>query len=127
MPISKVVWRWILVIPAFLAGALIVPILFHLIWELGILVIPDFDFLISLIEILKSAIGGFCGVWLAKAAAPSHTKSVGIGIAALTVAILGYLSLLGVDNFSTFERWNFLIMAVAAVIAIKIPAYDEIN
>jgi len=84
-------WYWGLVVPAFLAGVVVVPIVVHLAWDCGILILPPWDFLIWPIEIIKSFVGGACGVWFAIAAAPSHKRLTGISALALTC--IGLLTL----------------------------------
>ncbi len=50
--------RWLLVVPAALFGLLALPLILHLMWEIGWLIMPHWEFFKPVVEMVKSALGG---------------------------------------------------------------------
>ena len=106
--------RWILVLPAFLAGFILVPALINILWELGFLPIPHYQWLTEVIQAIKSLIAGLAGVMLAQRTAPSHNRFVGITCAVLTVGASLFIS----ASFGGYERFHLALSCVGATAAV---------
>jgi hypothetical protein len=83
-------WRWLLVLPAFLAGSLLPGLVVRFAWELGSSWIPFVDqFISGWSQILQSIVDGVCGVYFAFAVAPSRKRLIAVGAGLIVVAYSG--------------------------------------
>ena len=106
--------RWILVLPAFLAGFILLPVLINILWELGFLPIPHYQWLTEVIQAIKSLAGGLAGVMLAQRMAPSHTRFVGVTCAGLIVGVSLFFSAVA----SGYEVFHLVLSCVGAIAAV---------
>ena len=107
--------RWLLAFPLYLTGFILAPIIFHIAWDLGLLAMPQWDFLLYLVEVVKSALSGFCSAWFASEIVPSHQSWVALGCAFLTLFVMwSIVQLLGDAN--TFVETNILVAVIAGFV-----------
>ena len=110
---AKNVGRWLLVVAAFLAGAIIIPYTIHAIFLLCLAILPfDLNWLPDT-RIFRSALGGFLAVWLPMLAAPSHKRRVAVG--ALVLIVAGFSTLAWLDTGALLElgRWTIVVELVS--------------
>lgn len=83
-------WRWLLVLPAFLFGYVVVGFLVRVLWEGGSSWIPGIDFLMMhTAEFLQHVVDGFCAVFFAGYVAPSRAMTVRLVATTMIVVFIG--------------------------------------
>ena len=113
---------WLLVLPAYLVGAIVVPVLIHVGWDIAGFLSMERD-LPFVREVLKSAGGGFCGVALTGWVAPSHKRATCIVFAIITV--VGYTAI-GLAQPAGALQWVHLLLADAGAI-LAVASYWKEN
>ena len=112
---ATVILRWLAVPPTLVIGYILAPVLFHIVWELDLLVLPYHTWVEWAAECIKSVIGGYCGVWAVGVVAPSNERTVRIICATVLITVLALTSILIGDWF----YWlNVVLTGVAAIVAI---------
>ena len=113
----KSIGRWLLVLVAFLAGAIVIPYAIHAAFLLCLAILPfDLNWLPDT-RIFRSALGGFLAVWLPMIAAPSHKRRVAVGALIFIVVGFGALAWLDVRALSELGRWTIVVELVSSALA----------
>lgn len=114
---AKNVGRWLLVLIAFLAGAIVIPYTIHAIFLLCLAILPfDLNWLPDT-RIFRSALGGFLAVWLPMLAAPSHKRRVAVGALVFIVAGLGALAWLDGRALLGMGKWTIVVELISPALA----------
>ena len=114
---AKNVGRWLLVLVAFWAGAIVIPYAIHAIFLLWLAILPfDLNWLPDT-RIFRSALGGFLAIWLPMLAAPSHKRRVAVGALVFIVAGFGALAWLDMGALLELGRWTIVVELVSPVLA----------
>ena len=114
---AKSIGRWLLVLVAFLAGAIVIPYAIHAIFLLCLAILPfDLNWLPDT-RIFRSALGGFLAVWLPMIAAPSHKRRVAVGALVFIVVGFGALAWLDVRALWGLGRWTIVVELVSPALA----------
>ena len=114
---AKNVGRWLLVLVAFLAGAIVIPYAIHAIFLLCLAILPfDLNWLPDT-RIFRSALGGFLAVWLPMLAAPCHKKRVAVGALVFIVAGFGTLAWLDGRALLGMGKWTIVVELVSPALA----------
>ena len=109
--------RWLLVLVAFLAGAIVIPFAIHAIFVLCLAILPfDLNWLPDT-RIFRSALGGFLAVWLPVLVAPSHKRRVAVGALVFIVAGFGALAWLDMRALFGLGRWTIVVELVSPALA----------
>ncbi len=106
--------NWIFVPAAFGIGWFVVPVLIPVAWGLGFVPKPESGWLLTAIGLLSSLAGGFCGVWMSQAMAPSLRKETALLGAAIIVLMAVLLDGLG-DPSSALVWLNVVLASLAAL------------
>ena len=109
--------RWLLVLAAFLAGAIVIPYAMHAVFLLQISILPfDLNWLPDT-RLFRSALGGFLAIWIPMLAAPSHKRRVAVGALLFIVVGFGAFAWLDVRAVSELGRWTIVVELVSPALA----------
>ena len=114
---AKNIGRWLLVVVAFLAGAIVIPYAIHAVFLLQISILPfDLNWLPDT-RIFRSALGGFLAIWLPMLAAPSHKRRVAVGALVSIILGFGVLAWLDMKALLGMGRWMIVVELVSPALA----------
>ena len=114
---AKNVGRWLLVLVAFAAGAIVIPYFIHAVFVLCLSILPfDLNWLPDT-RLLRSAWGGFLAVWLPMFSAPSHKRGVAVGALVLIFVGFGALAWLDVRALSEMGKSTIVVELVSPTLA----------
>ena len=114
---AKSIGRWLLVLVAFVAGAIVIPYAIHAIFLLCLAILPfDLNWLPDT-RLFRSALGGFLAIWLPMLVAPSHKKRVAVGSLVSIVVGFGVLAWLEESALSSMGIWTIVIELISPAVA----------
>ena len=114
---AKNIGRWLLVLVAFLAGAIVIPYAIHAVFLLCISILPfDLNWLPDT-RIFRSALGGFLAIWLPMLVAPSHKRRVAVGALVFIILGFGALTWLDMKALLGMGRWMIVVELVSPALA----------
>ena len=101
-------WRWFLVLPGFLVGAVVVPALYFLGYMVVHLITGDLNLNENppfWAKLSQSIISGYAAIYVGAIAVPSGRRIIAIGLTLLMSGVLFYLSIWGRNDLEAMIHY----------------------